>query len=408
MALPKVIVQLYPMIPAGGEEGRKAKRPVGADNEAYHKIVHEWTEIVKEADSMGVWGLSTIEHHLHSEGYEVGPNPGVLNAHWAAHVKNAHVGALGYVAATQDPIRVAEETAILDHLTNGKYFVGFARGYQSRWTNILGQFSGAPATVSDGSKEDELNREIFEERVEMILECWQTESTVLNGKYYQAPYPLETGVQNYPAAAIARDAGLPGEIDENNSVREICVLPKPYQKPYPPVFVAASKSRDSIKFCAKHGFRPVYFMPNQGIFDLSEVYVEEAARFGHDFALGERQCVVRWPHITKTQAEFDDKLRRYDLDVYKNFYGPFFPQFPQGDEHTIIQGMKDSEIFIGGTIDESIRQWRVIFDRVPVEYVTLIWHWAEQPKDDMLEEMRLFMEKVLPELEIPDYAKKAA
>jgi alkanesulfonate monooxygenase SsuD/methylene tetrahydromethanopterin reductase-like flavin-dependent oxidoreductase (luciferase family) len=398
MALPKVIIQLYPMIPAGGEKGHKAKRPVGADNEAYHKIVHEWTEIAQEADAMGVWGLSTIEHHLHSEGYEVGPNPGVLNAYWAAHVKNAHVGALGYVAATQDPIRVAEETAILDHLTNGKYFVGFARGYQSRWTNILGQFSGAPATVSDGSDEDELNREIFEERVEMVLECWQTESTVLDGKYYQAPYPLETGVKNYPAAAIAREAGLPGEIDESGSVRKICVLPKPYQKPYPPVFVAASKSRDSIKFCAKHGFRPVYFMPNQGIFDLSKVYVEEAAKFGFDFALGERQAIVRWPHITKTQAEFDDKLRRYDL----------FPQFPQGDDHTIIQGMKDSEIFIGGTIDESIRQWRVIYDVVPAEYITLIWHWAEQPKDDMLEEMRLFMEKVLPELEIPDYAKKAA
>jgi alkanesulfonate monooxygenase SsuD/methylene tetrahydromethanopterin reductase-like flavin-dependent oxidoreductase (luciferase family) len=37
--------------------------------------------------------------------------------------------------ATQDPIRVAEETAILDHITRGRYFVGFARGYQSRWTN---------------------------------------------------------------------------------------------------------------------------------------------------------------------------------------------------------------------------------------------------------------------------------
>ena len=115
--------------------------------------------------------------------------------------------------------------------------------------------------------------------------------------------------------------------------------------------------------------------------------------------------MVRWPHITKTQEEFDRKLRLYDLDVYKNFYGPFFPQFPQGDEGTLIQGMKDSGIFIGGTIEESIRQWRVIYDEVPVEYITLIWHWAEQPKDDMLEEMRLFMEKVLPELEFPDYSR---
>mgnify|MGYP003626398841 CR=1 FL=1 len=407
MALPKIIVQLYPMFPADSEEDRKAKRPLGADSDMYHRIVHEWTDIVKEADAMGVWGLGTIEHHLHSEGYEVGPNPGVLNAYWASHVKNAHVGALGYVAATQDPIRVAEETAIIDHLTKGKYFVGFARGYQSRWTNIIGQFSEAQATVSDGSDADRKNREIFEERVEMILDCWQKDSVVLDGKSYQAPYPLETGVEGYPAWEIARDAGAQGEIDEKGNTRSICVVPKPYQKPYPPVFVAASKSRESIEFCAKHGFRPTYFMPNKGIFELSKVYVEEAAKYGHNFQLGERQNIVRWPHITKNAADFDRKLRDYDLDIYKNFYGPFFPQFPRGADHEMIAGMKKSEIFIGGTIDESIRQWRVIYDEVPAEYITLIWHWAQQPKDDVLEELRLFMEKVLPELEIPDYSMAA-
>ncbi|MEK9831253.1 MAG: hypothetical protein VW453_01530 [Rhodospirillaceae bacterium] len=59
MAKPKVILQLYPMFPADGEEDRKAKRPLGNDNELYHRIVHEWTDIVKEADKMGVWGLGT-------------------------------------------------------------------------------------------------------------------------------------------------------------------------------------------------------------------------------------------------------------------------------------------------------------------------------------------------------------
>lgn len=407
MALPKVILQLYPMFPSDGEEDRKARRPLGADTDMYHRIVHEWTEIVREADAMGVWGISTIEHHLHSEGYEVGPNPGVLNAYWASQVKNAHVGALGYVAATQDPIRVAEETAIIDHLTKGKYFVGFARGYQSRWTNIIGQFAEAQATVSDGSDADRKNREIFEERVEMILDCWQNESTVLDGQSYQAPYPLETGVENYPAWEIARDAGVEGEVDANGNTRRICVVPKPYQKPHPPVFVAASKSRESINFCAKHGFRPTYFMPNKGIFELSQVYVEEAAKYGHHFRLGERQNIVRWPHITKTPEDFDRKLRDYDLDIYKNFYGPFFPQFPRGADHELIDGMKKSEIFIGGTVDETIRQFRHIYDNVPAEYITLIWHWAQQPKDDMMEELQLFMDRVLPELEIPDYSVAA-
>jgi alkanesulfonate monooxygenase SsuD/methylene tetrahydromethanopterin reductase-like flavin-dependent oxidoreductase (luciferase family) len=407
MALPKVIVQLYPMFPSDGVEDRKAKRPLGADSDMYQRIVHEWTDIVERADELGVWGCSTIEHHLHSEGYEVGPNPGVLNAYWASHVKNARVGALGYVAATQDPIRVAEETAIIDHLTKGKYFVGFARGYQSRWTNIIGQFTESPATVSDGSAADQKNREVFEERVEMILKCWTEQATVLDGKYYQAPYPLETGVENYPAWEITRDAGVDGEVDAKGNTRKICVVPKPFQKPYPPVFVAASKSRESIEFCAKHGFRPTYFMPNKGVIELAQVYVEEAAKHGHHFRLGERQNLVRWPHITKTAEDYDRKLLEYDLDIYKSFYGPFFPQFPQGTDDELVEGMKQSGLFIGGTIEQSIVQWREIMDQVPCEYITLIWHWAQQPKDDMLEELELFMTKVLPELEIPDYSMAA-
>ena len=41
MALPKVILQLYPVFPSDGEEGRKANRPLGNDSDLYHKIVHE-------------------------------------------------------------------------------------------------------------------------------------------------------------------------------------------------------------------------------------------------------------------------------------------------------------------------------------------------------------------------------
>ncbi len=407
MARPKIIIQLYPMFPSDGEDDRRARRPLGNDNDLYHRIVHEWTDIVREADALGVWGVSTIEHHFHSEGYEVGPNPGILNAYWANHVKNARVGALGYVVATQDPLRVAEETAILDHLTKGQFFVGFARGYQSRWANVMGQFGGGVATVSDGSEDDEHNRKVFEERIGMVIEAWTKESVRMKGDFYQAPYPYEPGVVNYPAWRIASEAGAEGEIDNDGNVARICVVPKPYQKPYPPIFVAASKSQASIDFCARNGFIPTYFMPTEGVAEFSRYYRDVANRNGFDFEVGQRQNIVRWPHITRTEEEFDWKLRKYDLDIYKNFYGPFFPQFPQGDEDTIVQGMKDSGIFIGGTIDDSIRAWQALFAQAPCEYVTLIWHWAQQPRDDMLEELRLFMERVLPEIEIPDYPERA-
>ena len=128
----------------------------------HQKTLKDWNELVLAMDEMGLWGVATIEHHFHSEGYETGPNPGVLNGYWAATTKNLHIGSLGYTMSTQNPIRVAEETAIIDHLTQGRCFVGFSRGYQSRWTNVLGQHLGAVATRSDGSAGDDKNRQVFE------------------------------------------------------------------------------------------------------------------------------------------------------------------------------------------------------------------------------------------------------
>ena len=130
MAPPKVILQLYPMIPAADEEDRKRRRPMGRNRDLYNKAIHDWLDIIRAAEELGVWGASTIEHHLHSEGYEVGPNPGILNAWWASQFKKIHVGALGYVMATQDPIRVAEQAATLDLLSAGRLDFGIGKGYR--------------------------------------------------------------------------------------------------------------------------------------------------------------------------------------------------------------------------------------------------------------------------------------
>lgn len=402
MPRPKVILQLYPMLPSEDREDREKKRPLGRNKELYHKVLHGWLDIVKAADKMKVWGISTIEHHLHSEGYEVGPNPGILNAWWASHVKNARLGALGYVMATRDPIRVAEETAILDHITNGKFFCGVARGYQSRWANILGQQAEAAATVSDnlGGKDDVKNREIFEERVDMLIKCWTEESIVLDGKYYQAPYPVD-GIK-YPAWKSAKDAGTEGEIDDRGYVKRVSVCPAPYQEPYPPLFQAVSASVDSIRFAAKRGIRPTYFTKLAKMEEFAHVYVEEAAKAGHDFVLGERQNMCRWIHVTESEKEYDEKLRKYDLDIYKNFYVPFFPQFPDDtDNIDWIQNIKDSGIFHGGTIDRLTEEFVNAYKVVPAEFITLIWHYAQQPADEVIYELEMFMNKVLPELEAP-------
>src|SRR4029078_9951849 len=124
---------------------------------------------------------------------------------------------------------------------------------------ILGQFSDTVATVSDGSADDLKNRDIFEERVAMVLRCWAEDSVVLDGNSYQPPFPLDSGVPKYPAARIAREAGGAGEVDADGNVRRVSVVPPPYQKRRPPIFVATSRSDDSVRYCGRNGFIPTYF-----------------------------------------------------------------------------------------------------------------------------------------------------
>jgi len=409
MATPKIIVQLYPMLPAKDRADRERRRPLGRDSDLYHSVLHDSLDLVRQVDEMGVWGISTIEHHLHSEGYELGPNPGVLNAWWAGQVKRAYLGALGYVMATRDPVRVAEETAILDHMTNGRFFVGLTRGYQARWTNILGQSIDAIATLSDGSADDARNREIFEERTEMLLKLWAEDSVSINQPHYQIPYPFETGVRGYPAWKSASTAGAPGEVGPDGSIQKICVVPKTYTRPHPPIFVAMSGSASSIPFLARHGFRPTYFTNLENVLNFARSYVTEANAAGLPFVLGQRQNIVRWVHFGRDQQEFRDKLMQYDFDMYDNFYTAFFPKLPHfADANATMQSMIDSGIFMGGTVEEVRAQWRHIYSVLPSEYITLIWHYAQVPKEVLLEELDLFLRKVLPDLDAPSSVEQVA
>jgi len=409
MATPKVIVQLYPVLPAEDRADRERRRPLGRDSELYHRVLHESLDLVKAIDEMGVWGISTIEHHLHSEGYELGPNPGVLNAWWASQVKHAYLGALGYVMATRDPIRVAEETAILDHMTNGRFFVGLTRGYQARWTNILGQHIKAVATLSDGSADDARNREIFEERTLLLLKCWAEDSVEAKQPHYEIPYPYETGVRGYPAWKSAQSAGAPGEVGPDGTIKRVSVVPRPYTRPHPPVFVAMSGSASSIPFLARHGFRPTYFTNLDNVVQFARLYVDEARAAGLPFALGERQNIVRWIHVGRNEQEFRDKLMRYDYEMYANFYTAFFPKLPHfEDADATLQSMTESGIFLGGTLEQLKQQWRHIYATLPAEYITLIWHYAQCPKEVVLDELEVFMTKVLPELDAPSSVEHGA
>ncbi|WP_374633485.1 LLM class flavin-dependent oxidoreductase [Ferrovibrio sp.] len=417
----KPIIQIYPMLPTKDENEREALRPIGRNREIYQQTLKDWHDIVRSADDLGIWGAATIEHHFWSEGYEVGPSPGIMNAYWAAITKNIRVGQLGYVMSTQNPIRVAEDTAIIDHLSGGRCFVGFARGYQSRWTNVVGQHLGAKATKSptaavynasavgsgfatatDQAKDidnDAKNRAIFEEGIEIVMKSWTKDSYSHKGMNWEIPYPFETGVDDWQLAqsGVTQRLGAPNEIGPDGNVREVCVAPAPFQRPHPPVFVSGSGSPQTIEYTARNGFIPVYFTNIQTAGPLGQRYLELARGHGHDFRPGQNQALVRWVQIGKTEEAARKQVLDYDYDIFKNFYSAMGRRKLVGDD--VLASLMQSGLYTVGTIDSVRKQLMEEWSILPAEYFVLVYHFAQMPKDAVIENMELFMKHIKPDMD---------
>ena len=374
-------------------------RPLGRNVERYHEAVHGMTDLVKAADELGFWGVSTIEHHFHSEGYEVGPSPGMLNAYWAAVTKNVRVGQLGYTMSAQNPIRVAEETAILDHLTSGRCFVGFSRGYQARWTNVLGQHLGTRATLSPAGrteedraamdqaqlaaqdKDDRTNRDIFEEQIDLVLESWGADSLERPaGGRWEIPYPYDQGIEwgMKDATAAPRRARR----DRRRRPRAPRQRrPGAVQRPAPAGVRRLQREQGDRRVLRRQGLRPHVLLGHRAGRQVRPgLRRARAAPAGRDFALGQNQALVRWMQIADSEEAARRAIADYDAEIYVNLYKALTPVMPLDPADT-VQSVVDCGLWMYGTPemvrDQFVAQWQ----ELPAEYVVLIFHYAQMPAD---------------------------
>src|SRR5581483_9120751 len=151
----KFILFLLPTLPGSLAE-RKRLRPLARRTERWQAMIEEVVERAQLAEEVGFAAIAFPEHHLHTEGFEVGGPPEFL-LYVAMQTKRIQVGPIGYVLPGWDPLRLAITTAWLDQLTRGRSFVGLARGYQSRWLDQMAQkvllsgSTGDPETLDDAN-----------------------------------------------------------------------------------------------------------------------------------------------------------------------------------------------------------------------------------------------------------------
>src|SRR5207253_755840 len=298
----KFMLFILPTVP-GTLEDRKRLRPIGRNTERYQQMLDEMRKLAVLADDAGFDVFATTEHHFHSEGYETSVAPLLLYADLAARTRRIKFARLGLVLPAWDPIRAAEELAVLDQLTKGRLYAGFARGYQDRWVNVLGQQYHVTGAPMDGSAIDQHNRRVYEEAVQVIKKAWTEETFDFNGQYYKVPFPYAEGIRRWPVAEWTRQYGAPGEIDDQGVIRKICVVPRPYQEPHPPMFQPFSVSETTIRYTAQAGIVPWILVAYPPEFRrLCQVYQQVGEAGGRKLRLGESVGAFRAVHFGRTEA----------------------------------------------------------------------------------------------------------
>jgi alkanesulfonate monooxygenase SsuD/methylene tetrahydromethanopterin reductase-like flavin-dependent oxidoreductase (luciferase family) len=229
-------------------------------------------------DGLGWHTLWMAEHHFQHEGYEVIPNLLMLAVHLAHVTKTLKIGCGFNIAPMWHPLRLAEDYAVADILTKGRTVFGVGRGYHSREVETFG------APIID----QEANRELFEEQVEIIFKAFNNESFSHHGKYYTLP--PEVPYRGY-------------------TLKELTLVPRPIHstETWQPVVSASARGLD---FMVKHGIKGAV---GGGAATLQQgpitAYRDAAARAGQDLKLGQNLMLGIFFHLADTKEKAVAALR---------------------------------------------------------------------------------------------------
>jgi alkanesulfonate monooxygenase SsuD/methylene tetrahydromethanopterin reductase-like flavin-dependent oxidoreductase (luciferase family) len=204
------------------------------------RALNEALEQIELADKLGLDEVWLGEHRFSRHG--------LLSGIWsflgqvAARTKHVRIGTAVVVLPLHNPILVAEEAAMVDVLSGGRLNFGIGAGYQRQ------EFDGVGVDIEE-------SRERFHEAVDVIIQAWTEDKLTFHGKY--------------------------------TNVDDLWVLPKPVQKPHPPLFQAVSTSPASVEFAASRQIQVIAGGPTDILGQAPQViqrWREKMDQYGHPHA----------------------------------------------------------------------------------------------------------------------------
>ena len=345
------------------------------DGATQEEAFREMFAQVELAETSGLDGVWLAERHFASPGSQldaqgvgipsIASAPLVLASAVATRTTRLRIGIAVNVLPLSHPIRMAEEAATVDHVSQGRFDFGvgrsgFARAYEGY---------GIPYSES---------RERFQECLEVILRAWMNERFSYEGQFY--------------------------------SFQNVCVLPKPYQKPYPPIRIAATTS-DTFPLVGSMGY-PIFVglrgMSQPELAHHLDDYRAAWRMAGHP---GDGDVMLRIPiYVAETEKRAREEPEASTISSYRRLAESFARSAAvpgtKASEERVERGLRLSTVTYDdllrdrvayGTPDAVVERLKNAHNRLRLSGVIAEVNVGGLiPKDQVLKSLGLFAERVVP------------
>jgi len=335
-------------------------------------VVGEHLTLGDLAEPLGFDSLFALEHHF--TGYAMSPAPTQLLAYFAGRTRRIQLGTAVIVLPWHDPVRVAEEIALLDILCGGRCLFGFGRGAASV------EYEGFRIPMGEA-------RPRFVEAAQIIFRALSQETFEYDGEYYQIPQtavrprPISHPERRFYASAVSPESG---EIMAKLGFGILMVM----QNEWPKAAADIEKYRE-IASAAGHTPRPPIILTN--------VCCAESRGEAHD-----RAC----KYLGQKWQSIDDHYHFSDghLATVKGYesYGKMARTYAKiGESAETRQKATDFyvSIQIVGTPEDCLEQIAELQRLTGLDHLVTEYSFGAMPHEEAEVNMRLFADRVLPILQ---------
>jgi alkanesulfonate monooxygenase SsuD/methylene tetrahydromethanopterin reductase-like flavin-dependent oxidoreductase (luciferase family) len=334
-------------------------------------VVSEHLALGDLAEPLGFDSLFALEHHF--TGYAMSPAPTQLLSYYAGRTKRITLGTSVIVLPWHDPVRVAEEIALLDILCGGRCMFGFGRGAASV------EYAGFRIPMEEA-------RPRFVEAAQVVMKALSEPMFEHQGQFFQIP---------------------------RTSIR-----PRPMSHPERR-FYASSVSPESAEIMAKLGFGMLVIMQNEWPKAAADIdrYKEIARSVGHE---PRAPVILTNVSCAESRDEAHERGVRYlgrkweSIDNHYHFsdghlatvkgyesYGKMAKTYAKMKDEAVRD--KATEFYVSiqivGTPDDCLQQIAELRALTGMDHLITEFSFGGMPHEEAELNMRLFADRVMPVLQ---------